>query len=123
MMNKLPISCFIIAKNEADRVGTAIRSVIDWVDEVIVVENDSHDGTASVAQSLGARVISHPWQGYGLQKRFGEEQCRNDWLLNIDADEEVSAELAEEIRRVFSDIGNSELAGFILRVRDLLPGE
>ncbi len=101
-MAKLPISVFIIAKNEADRIGLAINSVIGWVDEVVVVDSGSTDGTQELAQQLGARVLFNEWNGYGPQKVFAEAQCRNDWILNIDADEEVSPELAQEIQQIFA---------------------
>jgi glycosyltransferase involved in cell wall biosynthesis len=122
MREKLPISVFIIARDEADRIGLSIQSVRDWVDEVIVIDSGSTDDTVKVSQGLGARVFHNPWNGYGLQKRFGEDQCRNDWLLNIDADEVISDELAQEIAALFKGAAPAE-TGFVLRVRDMLPGE
>lgn len=119
---KLPISVFIIANNEADRIATTIASVIHWVDEVIVIDSGSKDDTVKVAEAAGARVLYNPWPGYGLQKRFGEEQCRNQWLLNLDADEEITPELALEIQALFAQ-GLPPLTGYVLKVRDLLPGE
>ncbi len=89
----LPLSVFIIAKNEADRIGATIRAVRDLTDDVVVIDSGSTDGPKAVAEGLGARVIFNAWPGYGLQKRFGEEQCRHEWLLNIDADEELSPTL------------------------------
>ncbi len=100
-MEKLPVSVFIIALNEADRIPATIRSVRDWVDEVIVIDSGSDDDTVSVAEALGARVVFNAWRGYGPQKVFGEGLCRNDWVLNLDADEEISAQLANSIREVF----------------------
>jgi len=117
-----PISVYIVAKNEADRIGRAVRSVVDWVDEVIVVDSGSEDATVLVASEAGARVIYHAWPGYGPQKRFGEDQCRNEWLLNLDADEEVSPELAAEIQSRFQGVQPS-CAAFRMRVTDMLPGE
>ena len=102
-MTKLPISVFIIARNEADRIPAAIDSVCDWVDEVIVIDSGSDDATVAVSQQLGAKTLFRTWSGFGPQKVFGESQCRNDWLLNIDADEEVSPELRAEITALFSD--------------------
>jgi glycosyltransferase involved in cell wall biosynthesis len=122
MTIKLPLSVFIIAHNEIDRIGRAIESVREWVDEVIVIDSGSTDGTMALAQTLGARAQYHGWEGYGLQKRFGEDQCRNDWVLNLDADEEVTPQLAQEIIELFSK-GNPIMAGYVLRIRDLLPGE
>lgn len=98
---RLPISVFIITKNEADRVPRAIKSVREWVDEVIVIDSGSVDGTMDVAISLGARAVYNEWKGYGPQKVFGENLCRNKWLLNIDADEEISPQLRDEIIKEF----------------------
>ena len=68
MTAPLPISCFIIAKDEAKRVARAISSVIKWVDEVVVVvDASSSDGTQDVARRLGARVAEEAWLGYGAQ--------------------------------------------------------
>lgn len=121
-MKKLPISVFIIAQNEADRIGLPIISVRDWVDEVIVVDSGSSDDTMKVSESFGARVLFHSWNGYGLQKRFGEDNCKNRWLLNIDADEEITPQLAQEIQQLFQE-GEPPCAAYVLHVRDLLPGE
>jgi len=100
---KLPISVFIIAKNEADRIPLAINSVRDWVDEIHVIDSGSNDNTVQVATSLGATTHFREWTGYGPQKVFGESLCRNDWLLNIDADEEISPALRDEMLSVFAD--------------------
>ena len=99
----LPISVFIITLNEEDRIEKAIRSVISWVDEVIVVDSGSTDRTTELAEALGAKVSFNAWPGYGLQKRHGEDLCRNDWLLNIDADEAVTPELRDKIRSIFAE--------------------
>lgn len=114
---RLPISAFIIAKNEADRIGWTIRSVIDWVDEVIVIDSGSTDETVRLAEGLGARVIHNDWPGYGPQKVFGERQCRNSWLLNIDADEEISRALAEEILAMFRDGSEPAKKAYRLDIR------
>jgi len=59
----------------------------------------STDRTAAIAEAMGARVTRRPWPGYGAQKNFGVLQATSDWILNIDADEVVTAELAAEIQR------------------------
>ena len=119
-MEKLPISVFIIAKNEADRIPVVILAVRDWVDEVIVVDSGSDDNTVAVAEALEARVVFNTWPGYGPQKVFAESLCRNRWLLNLDADEEVSPELAAEIRAVFA-VGEPMQAAFTLPILPLYP--
>ncbi|TCS71311.1 glycosyltransferase involved in cell wall biosynthesis [Sulfuritortus calidifontis] len=120
MPDKLPISVFIIAKNEADRIPVAIRSVLDWVDEVIVIDSGSEDATVTVSEALGARVVFNAWRGYGPQKVFGEGLCRNRWLLNIDADEEISPELAAEIRELFAR-GEPACVAYTLPILPLYP--
>lgn len=118
---RIPLSCFIIAKNEADRLERTIGAVRDWVDEVIVIDSGSTDGSQAVAENSGARVIFNAWPGFGQQKRFGETQCRNDWLLNLDADEVVSPDLAVEIQRMFVN-AEPALAAYSLRINDVYPG-
>src|SRR5438132_13638376 len=100
-MQRLPISAFIIAKNEADRIARAILSVRDWVDEVIVIDSGSTDNTVALSESLGARCMFNAWSGFGPQKVFGETQCRNKWLLNLDADAELTPACAAELKALF----------------------
>ncbi|MBO0345767.1 glycosyltransferase family 2 protein [Roseibium sp. CAU 1637] len=119
----LPLSVFIIAKDEADRIGRAIASVHEWADEVIVIDSGSTDGTQDIAAELGATVIFNPWPGYGPQKRFGEDQCRNDWLLNIDADEEVTPELRSEIEALFADNQHLKADNWRIMIRDVFAHE
>lgn len=99
---RLPVSCFIIAKNEADRIARTIAAVASWVDEVVVIDSGSLDDTVKTAERAGARVIFNAWPGFGQQKRFGEDQCRNDWLLNLDADEVVTPRLKAAIEKLFA---------------------
>jgi glycosyltransferase involved in cell wall biosynthesis len=91
-----PLSATIVTLNEAPHIERAIRSVA-FADEVVVVDSGSTDGTQAIAGGLGARVIEQPWLGYAGQKNFAAEQAENEWILSIDADEEVSPALAREI--------------------------
>jgi hypothetical protein len=65
-------------------------------------------------------VVPNPWRGYGPQKVFGEGLCRNRWLLNIDADEEITPPLAEEIRALFA-AGEPACAAYTLPILPLYP--
>ena len=116
------LSCFIIAKNEADRIGRTVAAVREWVDEVVVIDSGSSDGTQKLAEAAGARVTFNAWPGFGQQKRFGEMQCRNDWLLNLDADEVVSPELANEITSLFEE-GEPPFAAYAFPINDVYPGQ
>jgi glycosyltransferase involved in cell wall biosynthesis len=117
-----PISVFIIAKNEADRIGETIRAVMSLTDDLVVVDSGSTDGTQAVAEELGARVVYNPWPGYGPQKRFAEDQCRHPWLLNLDADEVVPPTLASEILGLFSQ-GEPPRQAYRIGIAEIFPGE
>jgi glycosyltransferase involved in cell wall biosynthesis len=119
---KLPVSCFMITRNEADRVSRSIRAVRDLVDEIIVVDSGSTDHTISLAATEGARVIHNDWPGFGRQKQFGEAQCRNDWVFNIDADEVVTPQLASELRALFAT-GVPPKAAYGVWVQGVYPGQ
>jgi glycosyltransferase involved in cell wall biosynthesis len=118
----LPLSVFIIAFNEADRIGETIAAVRDLTNDLVVVDSGSTDGTQALAEALGARVIFNPWPGYGPQKRFAEEQCRHLWLLNIDADEVVPPGLKAEIRKLFAE-GEPPRDAYRLGITEIFPGE
>jgi glycosyltransferase involved in cell wall biosynthesis len=92
----MKISAVIIAGNEEQKIGDAIKSV-DWADEVLVIDSESTDRTRVIAESLGARVIVRPWPGFSAQKQFGADSAANEWIFSLDADERVSEELKLEI--------------------------
>ncbi len=95
----------IVAQDEEDRLEAAIRSV-DWADEVLVVDGGSVDRTRELALDAGARVIEHPWQGYAAQKNVAREAAAHDWVLGLDADEQVSPALGESIRAALASPGD-----------------
>ncbi len=114
------LSVFIIAKNEEDRIPVAIRSVKDIADEIIVIDSGSGDNTVKVAEEMGARVIFNEWQGYGMQKIFGQNACKNSWILNIDADEEITPKLAREISELLEK--NPKMAAYELCFKEVFVG-
>ncbi|KZL15858.1 Glycosyl transferase family 2 [Pseudovibrio axinellae] len=121
MSIQLPVSVFIITKDEQDRIRPTINSVKDWVDEVIVVDSGSTDNTVSLAEQAGAKVFFNEWDGYGKQKRYAEDQCKNTWLLNIDADEEITPKLAEEIKKLFAPVPSQDI--YKVHIVDVFPHE
>jgi len=92
-----PVSVTIIARDEEGRIGAALSSVA-WADEVVVVDSGSSDLTVEVARSAGARVVQEGWRGYGAQKNRAAELAAHDWVLSLDADERVGADLALAIQ-------------------------
>ncbi len=98
MIDPAVLSAVIIARDEVDRIGDAIRSVA-FAEECLVLDSGSTDGTPELAESLGARVIRTGWPGHVAQKNRAFSMASHDWLLSIDADERVSPELARSIQQ------------------------
>lgn len=92
-----PISVYIIAYNEAEKVADAIRSVA-WADEVVVADSHSTDDTVRIAESLGARVVQIPFQGFGRLRNDAVAACTHEWVFSLDSDERCTPEAAAEIR-------------------------
>ena len=103
-MEKQKISIAVIAQNEADRIGSLLSSCA-FADEILVVDSGSSDGTQTICENAGAKVIFHEWQGYVAQKQFAMNLAANEWILCLDADEEVPAALADEIREAVDSAG------------------
>src|ERR1700744_356716 len=94
----LTLSVAIITKNEEANLARTLASV-RWADEIVIVDSGSADRTEEIARSFEARFFVEPWKGFGVQKNSAIAKCTGDWVLSLDADEEVSPELAEDIRR------------------------
>jgi glycosyltransferase involved in cell wall biosynthesis len=95
------VSVTVIAKNEADDLADALRSVA-WADEIVVVDSESTDGTAAIARQFTDRVIVRPWPGYIDQKNFAASAASHDWIFSLDADERATRALGDEIRAVLT---------------------
>src|SRR6185436_21100930 len=89
-------SAVLITRNAAAVLESCLDSLA-FVDEIVVVDSSSTDGTRELAERKGARVVHREWLGFGRQKQFAVEQAKNDWVLCLDADERVSAELRASI--------------------------
>ncbi len=98
------LSAIVIVKNEAGNIADCLDSLA-FCDERIVVDGGSTDHTVRLAEAKGARVVSHPWEGFGAQKGFALSLAGGDWVLSIDADERVSPALAAQIRAAIQSGG------------------
>ncbi len=96
----MKISACVITLNEERNLGRCLRSIAPLVEEIVVVDSGSVDGTREIARKFGARVLAQEWLGYVGQKNFALDHASEAWVLSIDADEEVSPELAAAIARV-----------------------
>ncbi|MBW4936470.1 glycosyltransferase family 2 protein [Marinobacter sp. F4206] len=121
---KLPLSVYYITQDEEVRLPESLARVVGWVDEIIVVDSGSTDRTREIAEEVGARFVHHDWQGFACQKAYAASLCRNDWVLDLDADEVLSDELVANIRDLFSRPVPDDVAGFRMRwvLSQPLPG-
>jgi len=93
----MKLTAVVITKNEERNITRCLNSIA-FADELIVVDAESSDKTADLARAAGATVFVRPWPGYGPQKNFGRTQAHGEWLLFIDADEEVTPLLQSQIQ-------------------------
>lgn len=91
------LSAVIITFNEERNIGRCLSSLADVVDELVVVDSGSEDATVALAQSAGARVLHHPFEGHIQQKNWAAAQARGEWVLSLDADEALSPELRDSL--------------------------
>ena len=120
---RAPVSVLIPTRNEEANIEKCLASVA-WADEVVVVDSASRDRTAELARARGAVVVPFAWDGVGPRKRnwaLANYRWRNDWVLLLDADEEVTPGLAAEIARTVR--ANPREEGFLIRFHYLFLGK
>ena len=110
----MKISATIITLNEERNIARAVESLKPCVDEIVVVDSGSSDRTCEIAAELGARVVREDWRGYAEQKNFAAGFAAHDWILSIDADEELTPELAAEIHALRGTGDHSDIAGWTM---------
>jgi tRNA A-37 threonylcarbamoyl transferase component Bud32 len=106
------VSCTVICQDEEAALAPCLESVA-WCDEIVVVDGGSTDGTLAVVGRFTDRVFTNPWPGYRAQKQFALDRASGEWVLNLDADERVTPELASEIRAHLATVP-PEVAGFAI---------
>ena len=95
--DRAEISVVLITFNEAENLRRTLPPLAEVTDDIVVVDSGSTDDTVALCASYGARVIERPWEGYANAKNFGNLQARHDWILSVDADEELSPELVRSL--------------------------
>lgn len=99
-MKKITVSAAIATFNEKSNIEKCIKSLKQFADEIVVVDGNSTDGTGEIARKLGAKVIGTTnKQMFHINKNVAIENCTGDWIFLIDADERVTPELAQEIKK------------------------
>ena len=94
---KFMISALIITKNEEKNIARCLES-LKWADEIIILDSQSKDKTVEISKRYTDKIFSVEWHGYAKTKNLGKDIAKGEWILWVDADEEVTPALAEEIK-------------------------
>jgi glycosyltransferase involved in cell wall biosynthesis len=113
------LSVAIITRNEEHNLPRTLASV-QFADEIIIVDSASTDRTVEIARSFNAVVYEEPWQGFAAQKNIAIAHCTGRWILSLDADEELTPELQDQIRTLLPS--NPPHDAYYLRRRNLFLG-
>jgi glycosyltransferase involved in cell wall biosynthesis len=118
MNDKIPFSVVVITKNEEKNIEDCIKSVSGWADEVIVVDDESTDKTIEIAKRLGAKVFQRKMDIEGKHRNFAYALSKNTWVLSLDADEQATPELGEEIASMLQN--NTRYVAFSIPLRNYI---
>jgi len=118
MDNKIKLTVVVLTKNEEANIDECLSSVRGWVDEIIVIDDESLDKTKELAKKYTDRIISKKMDIEGKHRNWAYTQARNEWVLSLDADEQVSQELREEIKATLG--GNPAFVAFSIPLRNYI---
>ena len=113
------LSVAIVTLDEERNLARTLASV-SFADEIVVVDSGSTDRTVEIAKSFGAKVFHREWPGFAAQKNFAISQCSGDWILSLDADEELSPDLRTQIRVLLPT--NPPADAYFIKRRNLFLG-
>ena len=99
---KHPLSVVIITKNEERNIERCLRSV-RWADEIVILDSGSVDRTVEICRAYHCTIIQTPWLGFGRTKQKAIEAASNDWVLSLDADEEVTEALGKSVQTILEN--------------------
>jgi len=116
----LPISVYMITYNNAPTVGKALESVAGWAGEVVVVDSDSPDGTSDVARGYTDKVFQLNTTNMAEKYQYAQDRCSLPWVLFIDADEWLTAEIRAEMEQVVAH--GSACDGYLVKRRNVYLG-
>ena len=112
---KAPLSIIIITKNEAGQIRECIESVHGWADEVVIIDDESTDSTRVIASEYTDKVFINKMEIEGKQRNFGASKAKHDWVMMIDADERMTAELKIEIEATLAANNGKVVAYWVPR--------
>lgn len=111
------ISATIITLNEEDKIRQVIKSLKGLADEIIVVDSGSTDKTWAIVKDLGARAYYRKFDNFANQKNWAVSKAKGDWILAVDADEEIPVNLTEEIKEA---VKSNHYAGYLIPRRNFI---
>lgn len=116
------ISAIVIAKNAKDLIGDCLDS-LSFCDEVIVVDDGLDDKALEIASGKGAKIFKHEMEDFSESRNFGLKKAEGKWVLYVDVDERITAELAKNIKqKIVTDV-NSEISAYKLFRKNFYLGE
>lgn len=114
-MNEPKISAVVLVKNEERNIKDCLAS-LKWVDEIVLLDDESTDNTLKIAEMFGAKVFKRRMDVEGRQRNYAYSKASNEWVISIDADERVTPELANEIRKTLRENGG-KFSAYSLNIR------
>lgn len=115
----IKLSVYVLTLNEEQRLPQTLEAAAKVADEIIVVDSGSTDKTEEIAKKFGAKFIFNKWKNISSQKHFAQNQCENEWLLTLDADEMLSPALIKEINKIKK---KPEAQAYKVKIATMYPG-
>lgn len=116
----LPLSVITLTYNSERTIEMTLKSVSEWVKEIIVIDSGSRDKTIEIAQKYNCRIIKKDFKGFGEQKAYGVDIALNDWVMIVDSDEVVTDGLKKEID---NNLENTDYSGFEIPITLVFMGK
>lgn len=113
------LSVAIITKNEEQNLPNCLKS-IEWVDDIVVVDSGSEDRTRTICKEFGCRCYESEWLGYGKTKQVAVDNCKNKWVLVLDADEVVTENLHQALQNILK---NPQYSGYRIKRNSFYLGQ
>ncbi len=125
-MSSIPVSAVILTRDEELNLPACLASVRDLVAEIFVIDSGSSDRTVEIARAAGAHVVTHEFISHSAQWQWALSSLplQQPWVLGIDADQRLTTELADELKKLFSTPSNTDAyAGFYMARRNIFRGK
>jgi glycosyltransferase involved in cell wall biosynthesis len=108
MASKPPVSVYLLSKNEEQKIGPALESVM-WAGEIVVIDSFSTDLTVEIAKRHGAKVVQIPFKKFGELRQAGIDQTTQPWIFSLDCDERCTPAARDEILRIVHDPASADV--------------